>query len=174
MATKEPKTKRIPPSQSLGGELRAQLKSACQGGEAHTSFEKAVADFPPNLRGDVPQGLPYSAWQVLEHLRIAQHDILDFCQNSAYKPLQWPDEYWPKSPVPPDDHAWEASIRQIKEDRASFERLLDGVDDHRLCLPIPWGEGQNLLREALLVVQHQSYHLAEIVVIRRLLGAWKR
>ena len=173
MDTKQPKSKRIPPARSLGGELRVQLKKFFDGGEAHTSFDQAVADFPPSLRGVVPQALPYSAWQILEHIRVAQRDILEFSESEKYSALKWPDDYWLKNPEPPNDRAWDDCIRQIKEDRAAFEKLIDGMDNRNLAKPIPWGDGQNLLREAFLIGQHQSYHLGELIVIRRLLGAWK-
>lgn len=173
MVPSQSKEKRIPATQSLGGELREQLKKFMAGGEAHVNFDDAVKDFPPDLRGRVPKGLPYSAWQILEHIRMAQRDILEFSQNKNYKRLKWPDDYWPKEPQPPSERAWDDSIRQIEEDRAAFEKIIDAADDSNLAKPIPWGDGQSLLREAFLVGDHQAYHLGELVVVRRLLGAWK-
>jgi hypothetical protein len=161
---------------SLGGELRRQLKSLLDGGQAHATFGKAANEFPAELRGVVPDGLPYSAWQLLEHIRIAQRDLLDFSRNhdGSYRELKWPDEYWPKQPEPPDDAAWRKSIDQIRSDRKEFEELLDSTDDTNLVKPFPWGKGQSLLREALLVADHEAYHVGELVLLRRLLGAWKR
>jgi hypothetical protein len=160
---------------SLGGELRRQLKSLLKGGQAHATFEQAVKDMPAQLRGVVPDGLPYSAWQLLEHIRITQRDILDFCNNDdgSYRHLKWPDDYWPKQADPPNEHAWQKSIDEIHADRKSFERLLDSVDDTNLVKPFPWGDGQNLLREALLIADHEAYHVGEVILLRRLLGAWK-
>jgi hypothetical protein len=159
----------------IGSELREQLQALLEGGQAHATFDKAVADLPENLRGVVPQGLPYSAWQLLEHIRIAQRDILDFCRNhdGSYKERKWPDEYWPKDPAPPGADAWQHSIEQVRQDRQAFEHLIKSVDNPTLIAPFPWGKGQNLLREALLIADHEAYHVGELIVLRRLLGAWK-
>ncbi|HEY4010814.1 MAG TPA: DinB family protein, partial [Acidobacteriaceae bacterium] len=159
---------------SLGGELRRQLKALFDGGQAHASFDQAVKNMPAKLRGVAPEGLPYSAWQLLEHIRLAQRDILDFSRNEdgSYRELKWPEDFWPKNPEPPNEHAWEHSIAQIHEDRKAFERLLDSVDDTNLVKPFAWGKGQNLLREALLIADHEAYHVGELILVRRLLGAW--
>jgi hypothetical protein len=164
-----------PTGRSLGGELRRQLKALLDGGQAHAGFDKAVKGMPAELHGVVPKGMPHSAWQLLEHLRMAQRDILDFCDNSDgnYKPLKWPDDFWPKDPEPPSASAWQKSVKQIREDREAFDRLMDSVDDPNLIKPFPWGDGQNLLREALLIADHNSYHIGELVLLRRLLGAWE-
>ena len=160
---------------SLGGELRQQLKALLDGGQAHATFDQAVKDMPAKLQGVVPEGLPYSAWQLLEHMRLAQLDILDFSRNDdgSYRELKWPDEYWPKEPEPPNAHAWQKSLAQIREDRKTFEKLMDSMDDSNLIKPFPWGNGQNLLRQALLIADHEAYHVGELVMLRRLLGAWK-
>ncbi|MGI4852628.1 MAG: DinB family protein [Janthinobacterium lividum] len=157
---------------SLETAVRHQVKALLEGGQAHVTFENAVADLDFDLQGRVPAGLPYSPWQLLEHLRLAQRDILDFSNNAngTYKPMQWPADYWPKAAAPPDEHAWAASVEAIEQDRATFERLLDAGD---LTQPFPWGDGQNLLRQAMLIAAHESYHLGELIVTRRLLGAWK-
>jgi DinB superfamily len=162
-------------ARSLGGELRKQLKSLIDGGQAHATFDQAVKDMPQKLQGVVPQGSPYSAWQLLEHIRIAQRDILEFSDNADghYRELKWPDDYWPKSPEPPSADAWQNSIKQIRSDRESFEHLLDSVDDGNLIHPFAWGNGQNLLRQALLLADHEAYHVGELVFLRRILGAWK-
>jgi hypothetical protein len=169
------RSRTTPVNRDLGGELRKQLKALLDGGQAHASLDKAVKDMPAKLFGVVPKGMPYSAWQLLEHIRIAQRDILDFCRNSdgSYRPLKWPGEYWPKDPEPPDSSAWQKSIKQIGDDRQAFDRLLDSVDDSNLIQAFPWGDGENLLREALLIADHNAYHIGELIVIRRLLGAWK-
>jgi uncharacterized damage-inducible protein DinB len=161
---------------SLGQALRKELRALLEGGQAHATFDDAVSGFPEKLRGAVPEGLPYSAWQILEHIRIAQRDILDFSKNSdgSYKPRRWPEDYWPKDPEPPSAEAWEESIQQVREDRKAFEKLLKSADDAALVEAFAWGEGQSLLREALLIADHAAYHIGEMIVIRRLLGAWKK
>jgi hypothetical protein len=160
----------------LGQALRKQLKALLEGGQAHATFDEAVKGFPVKLRGVTPEGLPYSGWQILEHIRITQRDILEFSSNTdgSYKELKWPEEYWPKSAEPPSADAWEHSIEQIREDRKAFEKLLNSADDAALVAPFAWGDGQSLLREALLVADHDAYHVGELVVLRRLLGAWKK
>jgi hypothetical protein len=164
-----------PEERSLGGELRRQLKALLDGGQAHATFDQAIKNMPAALQGAVPEGLPYSAWQLLEHIRVTQRDILDFSRNEdgSYRALKWPEEYWPKNPEPPNGQAWSKSVEQIREDRKTFERLVDSVDDSDLIKPFPWGDGQNLLREALLIADHDAYHIGELVLLRRLLGAWK-
>jgi hypothetical protein len=160
----------------LGKALRKQLQALLDGGQAHATFDEAVKDFPAKLRGVVPEGLPYSGWQILEHIRLTQRDILDFSSNTdgSYKEMKWPEEYWPKSAEPKNEEAWEHSIAQIREDRKTFEKLLKSADDAELVAPFTWGDGQNLLREALLLADHDAYHLGELVVVRRLVGAWKK
>ena len=140
--------------------------------EAHPTFDDAVSDLPEDLRGRAPAGLPYSPWQLVEHLRITQHDLLDFCRNPKYEELSWPADYWPKSPAPPSAAAWEASLRRYREDRAAFQALVrDPAID--LTATIPHGTGQTYLREILLAIDHAAYHVGELIVVRRLLGAWK-
>jgi len=174
MTTSKPKPAQ-PEARGLGGELRQQIKTLLKGGQAHATFDQAVKDMPTNLQGVVPEGLPYSAWQLLEHIRIAQRDILDFSRNDggSYREIKWPDGYWPRNPEPPNAHAWQKSIDEIREDREAFERIIDSVDDQNLIKPFDWGNGQNLLREAFLIADHEAYHVGELVLLRRLLGAWK-
>jgi uncharacterized damage-inducible protein DinB len=141
--------------------------------EAHLGLDAAVADLPPADRGRQPAGLPYSPWQLLEHLRITQHDILDFCRNPAYEELKWPDDYWPSSPGPETPKAWDESIRQFQRDRVALQELArDPTVD--LEARIPHGTGQTYLRELLLAADHAAYHLGQLVVVRRLLGSWSR
>ena len=169
-------TKHAVAETDLGQALRKQLQALLDGGQAHATFDAAVKDFPAKLRGVVPEGLPYSAWQILEHIRLAQRDILDFSQNidGSYEEKKWPDDYWPKAAEPSSTGAWEKSIAQIREDRKAFEKLLKSADDAELVAPFAWGEGQNLLREALLLADHDAYHVGELIVVRRLVGAWKK
>jgi hypothetical protein len=152
-------------------QLRDHVAKLLDWQEAHVGFDKAVADLAEPLRGRVPQGLPYSPWQLVEHLRITQHDILDFCRNPAYRELSWPDDYWPRSPAPPSGSAWDESVRRFREDRAALQRLArDPAID--LAAPIPHGTSQTYLRELLLAADHTAYHVGELIVVRRLLGAW--
>jgi hypothetical protein len=139
---------------------------------AHAGFDSAVKDFPAHLRGAKPPGAPHSAWQLLEHLRIAQHDILDFSRNPDYRELRWPDDYWPTSEAPPSPDDWDRSIAAFHRDAGEMAALLaePGAD---LFAPIPHGSGQTLLREALVLGDHNSYHIGQLVLLRRLLGAWK-
>jgi hypothetical protein len=155
--------------------VRKQVVALLASGQAHTTFEDAVADFPVKLRGVVPEGLPYSGWQLLEHLRIALEDILRYSQNEdgGYEEKEWPAAYWPKEPAPPKVGAWDASVKAYLKDRGVMEGLVRD-ESADLLAPFPWGDGQNLLRQALLAADHAAYHIGELVLVRRLLGAWKR
>jgi len=139
--------------------------------DAHGTFDQAVKDVPPELRGKRPSNLPYSAWELLEHLRITQRDILDFCVDPDYEEKKWPDDYWPASPGPESNAAWERSIREFAVDRAALQKLAadTSVD---LEAKIPHGSGQTYMRELVLVIDHTAYHVGQLVLVRRLLGAW--
>jgi len=150
--------------------LITELEKLLRGGTAHVGFEDAIAELPEALLGQTPENLPYSIWQLVEHIRIAQADMLDFCRNPDYKALNWPEDYWPRETAPKDKAAFECSVRSIQEDLEAFIQLLHQGD---LYTPFPHGEGQTLLREALQIADHTAYHVAEIVVIRRLLDVWK-
>jgi hypothetical protein len=151
--------------------LRSHLARLLTWSDAHASFEKAVEALPPALQGVRPTGAPYSPWQLLEHLRLTQFDILDFCRNPAYEERAWPDDYWPDSPEPPSAQAWDESVAEFLRDRAELVRL---AEDPELDLyrEIPHGTGQTYLRELLLTADHNAYHVGELVLARRLLGAW--
>ena len=153
------------------GALRAQLASYLDWHDAHASFDAAVDGVPADKRGLTATGVPHSLWQLLEHLRIAQHDILDFCVNADYEEMKWPDDYWPKSPAPPTPGAWDQSIAAYRRDREAMQALArDPAVD--LFAKIPHGSGQTCLREILLVVDHAAYHIGQMVFVRRLLGIW--
>lgn len=138
---------------------------------AHANFESAIKAMPVELRGKKPKGSPHSAWELLEHLRIAQWDILDFTRNPDYQHRTWPEGYWPATPAPPDEKAWDKSVRAFRRDLKAISGLVaDPATD--LFAKIPHGDGQTILREALLVADHNAYHLGELVLLRRLLGAW--
>ena len=151
--------------------LREHLSRFLGWEDARAGFESIVGRVPPEMRGVVPQGLPYSAWQLLEHLRIAQNDILEFCRNPDYREKTWPDDYWPRAPAPPSTNAWDASIAAFRRDRDSLQQLATdpGVE---LTAPILHGSGQTILRELLLVADHNSYHLGQMVALQRVLGIW--
>jgi uncharacterized damage-inducible protein DinB len=153
--------------------FRAHIARLLDWEEAHVGFETAVKGIPPALRGAVPAGWEYSAWQLVEHIRIAQADMLEFCLTAKYKAKKWPDDYWPKSRAPRTAAAWTASIAQFRKDRRALQKLAtDPAID--LVAEIPHGTGQTYLRELLLVADHTAYHVGEIVVLRRQLGIWKR
>ena len=139
--------------------------------DAHVGFDKAIRGIPVELRGKKPPKLPYSPWQILEHLRITQHDILDFCVNPDYREMKWPDNYWPQSAAPPSTKAWTESIDRFRRDRQALQDL---AADTRIDLTarIPHGSGQTYLREIILAADHAAYHIGELVVLRRALGAW--
>ena len=151
--------------------LRELLSKQLAWEDAHASFDAAVAKIPVELRGKQPPGVPYSPWQIVEHLRRTQHDILDFCRNADYQELEWPDDYWPAAPEPPEPGAWDESIAQYREDRRAFQDL--AVDPQvDLYARIPHGSGQTYLREIVLAADHASYHVGQLVLVRRLLGIW--
>ena len=152
--------------------LRDHLLYLLKDGGAHLNFEAAVKNLPPELRGRRPRGAPHSAWEVLEHMRIAQWDILEFSRNPKHVSPEFPSGYWPDSPAPPDDRAWDKSLRAF---RAGLKGMAELVADEStdLYAKIPHGDGQTILREALLLADHNAYHLGELVLVRRLLGAWK-
>jgi hypothetical protein len=151
--------------------LRELLSKQLAWEDAHASFDAAVAKIPVELRGKQPPGVPYSPWQIVEHLRRTQHDILDFCRNADYQELEWPDDYWPPAPEPPEPGAWDESIAQYREDRRAFQDL--AVDPQvDLYARIPHGSGQTYLREIVLAADHASYHVGQLVLVRRLLGIW--
>ena len=151
--------------------LRTQLSKYLDWREAHADFEAAVQGVHAGMRGIAPPGLPFSLWQILEHLRITQHDILDFCINPHYREMTWPDDYWPPTASPPSEDAWAVSIAAYRRDREAMQALArdPGID---LFATIPHGSGQTCLREILLVVDHASYHIGQLVLVRRLLGIW--
>jgi uncharacterized damage-inducible protein DinB len=151
--------------------IRTMIGRLLEWEDAHAGFDKVVGRLSPKLRGHVPAGLPYSPWQLLEHLRITQKDILDFCVNPSYQERAWPDEYWPKSKAPPSERAWDESVESFRNDRQALKELaLDERVD--LLAVVPAGEDQTYLRELLLVADHTAYHLGELVVVRRALGDW--
>jgi hypothetical protein len=152
--------------------LREHLLYLLQGGGAHLSFDKAIAKLPKKLRGVCPAGLPHSPWRLLEHMRIAQWDILEFCRNPRHVSPEFPDGYWPKGDAPPRPAAWEESVASFRADLQAMQDLVaDPATD--LFARLAHGDGQTILREALLVADHNAYHLGQLVVVRRVLGAWK-
>lgn len=152
--------------------LRKHLVELLKGGGAHADFDSALSKFPVELAGEKPDGAPHTAWQLLEHMRVAQLDILEFSRNPKHMSPKWPDDYWPKKEAPASKPDWEKSVKSFRADlKAMIELISDAAND--LEARIPHGQGQTLLREALLVADHNSYHLGQFVMLRRLLGAWK-
>jgi len=152
--------------------MREHLLYLLKGGGAHVHFDAAVKGLPAELHGQRPQGAAHSPWEIVEHMRIAQRDILEFSRNGKHVSPNWPEGYWPNTAGPPDAKAWSGSLRAF---RADLESMCALVSDESLDLlaPIPHGQGQTVLREALLVADHNSYHLGEFITVRRLLEAWK-
>ncbi|OCX54153.1 ABC transporter [Mucilaginibacter sp. PPCGB 2223] len=151
---------------------RHQLIKLIKGGNAHASLHDALHDLPKKLRGVVPDGLPYSIWMLVDHIRIAQWDILKFSTNPEHQSPKWPEGYWPKHHEPQDDDEWNDTLEHIEIDRAKFIELLED-DELNLFEPFQNEPDINLLREALLIADHTSYHTGQIIMIRRLLGDWK-
>jgi len=148
-------------------ELRDHLVALLREGHAHIGFDKAVRGFPLHRAGIRPRGLPHSAWELLEHIRLGQEDILRFSQEADYVSPPWPEGYWPESPAPESEKQWTASVRRYRKDLAEFAAmLLDPKQDLRR--KFPWGEGQTLLREALTIADHTSYHLGQLLLVRKL------
>ena len=152
--------------------LRVQLARALDWEEAHVGFDKAIDGIPADKRGVKAPGFEYSAWQLLEHIRLAQDDILDFCVNPKYvHTMKWPDDYWPKAPAPPSDDAWESSLSGYARSLEELRRLVREVDD--LTAAVPTGkEKQTYLRSILLTADHTAYHIGQLVAVRKALGAW--
>ncbi len=151
--------------------LREHVVNLLTAGHAHATFDQAVKGLAPELRGKVPKGAQHSAWQVLEHLRIAQWDILEFSRDAKHESPKWPEGYWPKEKAPADEKAWDKSVRAFKRD---LKEMVELVQDEKtdLFAKIPHGDGQTILRQALLTADHNAYHVGELVLVRRLVGAW--
>jgi uncharacterized damage-inducible protein DinB len=147
------------------------VASALDWEQAHAKFDSAVANLPGNLRGRRPENFPHSAWELVDHIRRTQHDLLEFCTNENYHEPKWPDDYWPPTPAPEHDAAWNECIEAYHRDNAALAKFT--VDESRdLTAKIPHGTGQTYLRTVLVAVDHTSYHVGQIIAVRRLLGAW--
>ena len=153
--------------------FRDHLERVLDWEEAHVGFDKAVDGIPPDKRGARAAGFEHSPWQLLEHIRIAQDDILDFCVNAKYEhTMTWPDDYWPTDPAPPSQQAWTESIASYARARKALKGLARDVED--LTATVPTGKGnQTYLRAILLVADHTAYHVGQLIIVRRALGAWK-
>lgn len=152
--------------------LRRHLLELLASRHAHIDLDTALAGLPAALRGKKPKGAPHTAWQLLEHIRIAQWDILEFSRDPKHVSPNWPEGYWPKTEAPPSAAAWNKSVRQVQAGRKAMQKLVASKQTD-LFAPIPHGTGQTILREALLVADHNAYHVGQLVLLRRMLGAWK-
>lgn len=152
--------------------VKEHLVELLKGGQAHVEFEGAVKDWPANLQGKKPKGAAHSGWEVLEHMRIAQWDILEFTRNPKHVSPEFPAGYWPETQAPPDKHAWERSVEAFRADLMAMIQIVQS-ESRDLHAPFPHGDGQTVLREVLVLADHNAYHLGELVLLRRLLGAWK-
>jgi hypothetical protein len=159
-------------NEGMADALRKHVIELLKGKSAHAGFDSAVAGFPVKRAGEKPAGAPHSAWQLLEHMRIAQWDILEFSRNPKHVSPKWPEGYWPDSESPPNAEAWRKSVDAFQADLKAMQALVSSSSSDLLA-PFPHGDGQTLLREALLVADHNSYHLGQLVILRRLLGEWK-
>ncbi|MGB8028070.1 MAG: DinB family protein [Terracidiphilus sp.] len=166
-------TKKTSAPRAHDAALRQHLLELLQGGHAHADFDTAVRGLAPAKRGKRPRGAEHSPWEILEHLRIAQWDILEFSRDPGHQSPDWPSGYWPEAAAPPDAKAWDRSVRAFRRDlKAMCDLVANPATD--LYARIPHGSGQTILREALLTADHNAYHLGQMVLVRRLLGAWKR
>ena len=161
-----------PPTNIITETIRKQLSDALRERHAHARFEDAVENLPAEFRTVKPDSLPYSIWQLVEHIRITQWDIVQFCRFATHKSPDWPEGYWVENPEQVSDEMWKNSLNQIWDDRELFIALLNNPDID-IYLPFTHGNGQNYIREALLMADHTGYHTGQIILIRRLLGDWK-
>jgi uncharacterized damage-inducible protein DinB len=152
--------------------MREQLVELLQGNGAHLSFDDAIAKLPAKMRGVRPEGVPHTVWRLVEHMRIAQWDILEFSKDGRHTSPKWPEGYWPKGDAPRDAKQWNDTVKRF---RADLKEMMRMVKDKKVDLvaPIPGGQGQTVFREAMLVADHNSYHIGQIVVVRRVLGVWE-
>ena len=138
---------------------------------AHLSLDEALRGLPPALRGKKVRGAPHTIWQLLEHMRIAQWDILEFSRDAKHVSPKWPEGHWPESASPPSEAAWKKSVKAFRHDLEQMKELVSGSDEEQLYARIPHGDGQTLLREALLLADHNSYHLGQLVMVKKMLSA---
>ena len=153
--------------------LRRHIIDLLDWHDAHATFDDAVRDMPADLQGTLADGVPHSAWMLLEHLRIAQRDILEFCSDGDYTLPAWPDDYWPADPAPPNPEAWDDSVRRFQEDLAALRDIARHAPDLFAVVPHGENEKQTWLRELLLAADHNAYHVGQLVILRRMLGAWR-
>ena len=169
------KNKRITKKNSTGANhdqaLREQLVALLKGGGAHVHFMDALDGFPEAKRGTFVEGLAHTGWQLIEHVRIAQWDIVEFSRDSKHVSPGFPEGYWPKTPVPPDQAAWQKSVEAFQQDLQEMIKLVNNPKTD-LYMVIPHGDGQTILRQALLLADHNAYHLGQLIDLRRALGAW--
>jgi hypothetical protein len=152
--------------------LRKHLLELLGGGSAHATFDAVIKGLPPKLRGAKPANFPHTAWMLVEHMRLAQWDILEFSRNPKHVSPKWPDGYWPQTEAPANAAAWSKSVQQFRRDLKAMQALVANRQTD-LFARLPWGDGQTILREALLVADHNAYHLGQLLDVRRMLGSWE-
>ena len=174
-AKKAKTSARLRTAKSTGGSesrsMREHVLELLRGGGAHVDVDKAIADLPAERRGSRAPGLPFTPWRLLEHMRIAQWDILEFSRDPKHVSPAFPAGYWPETDAPPDAKAWDRSVAAFRADLRAMEELVADLKND-LHAKIPHGQGQTILREALLIADHNAYHVGQLVMLRRLLGAW--
>ena len=153
-------------------DLRAHLTNLLDSGDAHVKFDAAIENIPAKLRGIVPKGAAHSAWQLLEHIRIAQSDIFKYVQDPKHKSPKFPDDYWPKNPEPPNDKSWDASVASFRADRDAMAKLVSN-DKTDLMAPVKFANNATILGQVLLAADHTAYHVGQIVSLRRQLDSWE-
>ncbi|MES2220755.1 MAG: DinB family protein [Acidobacteriota bacterium] len=160
------------PDSTYDHSVRRELSAFLRGDQAHASLDAAIKDMPASLIDKKPEGSPHNAWQMLEHIRITLHDLFEFCTNPKYQALQWPEGYWPKEESPKFAKSWDQCVAEIHKDLKALDQLIQDPGTN-LITKIPWGENQNILREILLAGDHTSYHVGQLILLRKQLGAWK-
>jgi hypothetical protein len=152
--------------------LRIQLLEYLEGDHAHKTLDEAVKDFPAKMINSKPENVPYTFWQLLEHIRVSQHDILLFIHDTDYKYMDWPKDYWPGTGRKADKVAWDKTILDYRQDLKSLKKIIKNPKADLLA-HIPHGEGQTIFHEAVLVIDHTAYHVGEFILMRRIMGIWK-
>src|ERR1035438_9709378 len=168
-ASKAGAKRTLQPSTSPDKSVREHLLYLLKGGGAHADFDAAMGDWPVQLAGAKVANFPHTAWMLLEHMRLAQWDILEFSRDSKHVSPPWPEGFWPESEAPPNGKAWKSAMTEFKKDLRAVQQLVANPKTN-LYAKLPWGDGQTILREALLVADHNAYHLGQLIMLRKCMG----